>query len=154
MVPSVIKLIRLVGLLRLVGLVGLVELRATRAEPWRASDALAPSELSAMLAKGSTPSIVYVGPPTLFRAGHIPGATLHGPTSDPDALRELKRWAGSLPRSGMLVIYCGCCPLDKCPNVRPAFSALRKLGFTNLRLLHLATSFENDWVEKGYPVER
>ncbi len=107
-----------------------------------------------MLAKGSNPSIAYVGPRTLFRAGHIPGATFHGPTSDPDALRELKRWAGSLPRSGMLVIYCGCCPLDKCPNVRPAFSALRELGFTNLRLLVLGTSFEKDWVEKGYPVER
>ena len=44
--------------------------------------------------------------------------------------------------------------LEKCPNLRPAFSALREMGFTKLRVLLLPTSFEKDWVEKGYPVER
>jgi hypothetical protein len=35
----------------------------------------------------------------------------------------------------MVVIYCGCCPLDKCPNVRPAFTLLKTMGFTNLHVL-------------------
>jgi thiosulfate/3-mercaptopyruvate sulfurtransferase len=82
------------------------------------------------------------------------GATFHGPTSEADGLSELKEWARTLQRSEGLVIYCGCCPLEKCPNVRPAFSALREMGFTRLRVLVLPTSFKKDWVEKGYPVER
>jgi len=149
------KLIGLVGWVRLIGsiwLVGLVGL-AVASEPWAASEKLTPSELSAMLAKGSTPTIVYVGPRALFRVGHIPGATFHGPASEPEALRELTHWAGSLPRSGMLVLYCGCCPLEKCPNIRPAFEALRRLGLSNVRVLILKTSFKNDWVERNYQVE-
>ena len=149
------RLIRSVGLARLVGLIGLVGLvgLAASSEPWQASETLAPSELVAMLSKGSKPSIAYVGPRALFRAGRIPGATFHGPASEPEALRELTHWAGSLPRSRMLVLYCGCCPLEKCPNIRPAFEALRQLGLSNVRVLILKTSFKNDWVEKNYQVE-
>jgi hypothetical protein len=53
-----------------------------------------------------------------------------------------------------VVLYCGCCPLDKCPNLRPAFLALRDAGFARLRVLLLPNNFNADWVEKGYPVEK
>ncbi len=151
---KLIGLFGLVGLLGLMGSGGLVRVHAAGTEPWHPSETLAPSELAAMLAKGSKPSIVYVGPRALFRTGQIPEAIFHGPASEPDALSELKHWAASLPRSGLLVIYCGCCPLEKCPNIRPAFSALRSLGMTNVRVLVLETSFEKDWVAKNYQVDR
>jgi hypothetical protein len=59
-----------------------------------------------------------------------------------------------VPRSANLVIYCGCCPFDHCPNIRPAYKALHEMGFVHVRVLVLPTSFAADWVEKGYPVEK
>lgn len=124
-------------------------------DPWTAADVLQPADLAAMLAApGEKPAIVYVGFKALFRQGHIPGATLHGPASSPDGLEDLKRWAASQPRDTPLVIYCGCCPLVQCPNMRPAFSALHEMGFSKIRILALTTNFGADWAEKGYPVER
>src|SRR5208337_1338991 len=87
-------------------------------------------------------------------AGHIKGAQNHGMAGNEAGLLELKTWASSLPRSTKLVIYCGCCPMDRCPNLRPAFAALRDLGFTKLRVLLLPTDFAMDWAAKGYPYDR
>jgi thiosulfate/3-mercaptopyruvate sulfurtransferase len=100
------------------------------------------------------PTVVYVGFRTLFAGGHIPGATFHGTGSTEQGLAEFKKWADALPRTTNLVIYCGCCPLEKCPNIRPAFAALREMGFKKLRVLALPTSFAADWAGKGYPVQK
>jgi thiosulfate/3-mercaptopyruvate sulfurtransferase len=100
------------------------------------------------------PVVVCTAPAFMYRTGHIPGAVLHGPTSSPEGLSDLRSWAQALPRSTNLVIYCGCCPLSQCPNLRPAYAALRDMGFTRLRVLILPDSFGSDWVERGYPVER
>lgn len=124
-------------------------------DPWTQTQAVAPAALAKELTGAATrPTVVCVGIPALYRAGHVPGASLHGPVSSPAALADLKRWAQSLPRSTNVVLYCGCCPFDECPNVRPAFTALRDMGFTHLRVLMLPTNFATDWVGKGYPVER
>jgi hypothetical protein len=53
-----------------------------------------------------------------------------------------------------VVLYCGCCPLVKCPNLRPAFTAFEDMGIGRLRVLLLPTSFHVDWAEKGYPVQK
>ena len=66
----------------------------------------------------------------------------------------MKKWAGTLPRKTNLVVYCGCCPFSRCPNIRPAFTALRDMGFTRLRVLILPKDFAADWVAKGYPVQK
>ena len=100
------------------------------------------------------PVIVYTGPVFLYRQGHIPGASLHGPASTEAGLSELKMWARGLQPTSDVVIYCGCCPLNDCPNIRPSFEALRGMGFRRLRVLMLPNNFSSDWVEKGYPVER
>jgi hypothetical protein len=52
------------------------------------------------------------------------------------------------------VLYCGCCPWDKCPNVRPAYDALKKMGFLQLKVLRMNQDFARDWVEKGLPTEK
>ena len=41
----------------------------------------------------------------------------------------------------------------RCPNIRPAYRALKELGYTNVRVLDLATNFHDDWSGKGYPSE-
>jgi thiosulfate/3-mercaptopyruvate sulfurtransferase len=127
------------------------------ADPWTSAQVLQPAELVRELgtAEGrSAPTIVYVGFRTLFEGGHIPGATFHGTASKQDGLADLKKWVATLPRSTNLVIYCGCCPFDHCPNIRPAYSALHEMGFTHLRVLVLPTSFAADWVEKAYPAQK
>jgi rhodanese-related sulfurtransferase len=103
---------------------------------------------------GTAPTIVYVGFRTLYQGGHIPEASFHGTSSKEDGLAELKKWLAALPRSTNLVVYCGCCPFDRCPNIRPAYKALREMGFTRVRVLALPTSFAADWVEKGYPMQK
>jgi hypothetical protein len=97
---------------------------------------------------------IYVGFRTLFEGGHIPEASFHGTASKEEGLAELKKWVNTLPRSTNVVIYCGCCPFDHCPNVRPAYTGLHDMGFTHVRVLVLPTSFATDWVEKGYPMQK
>ena len=51
-----------------------------------------------------------------------------------------------------IVIYCGCCPFEHCPNIRPAFNLLNEMGFTNQKLLSLQKNIKADCIDKGYPV--
>jgi len=124
--------------------------------PWGA-DSVTPAEFAAELASASgadKPVVVCTAPPFLYRIGHIPGAVLHGPASSPDGLNSLTTWAQALPRSTNLVIYCGCCPLAACPNLAPAYKALKGLGFTRVRVLLLEDNFKTSWIDRGYPHER
>jgi hypothetical protein len=111
-----------------------------------------PAEFAASLAKSKTP-IFYVGPNVLFRSKHIPGAVFAGPGQKPEGIALLKEAVAKLPRDREIVIYCGCCPWDHCPNMTPAFEALRAMGFTKVRGLNLPDNFKTDWIDKGYPVE-
>lgn len=125
-------------------------------EPWNASQTIDAATLARELsqAKQTPPTILYVGVRALFNGGHIPRAIFYGSASTAQGLADIKKWAEPMPRDMNLVIYCGCCPFERCPNIRPAFSALRELGFTKLRVLVLPTSFATDWAEKGFPVEK
>ena len=127
------------------------------ADPWTNAQVLEAADLVRELGNskaGTAPAIVYVGFRTLFEGGHVAAASFHGTASKKEGLAELKKWAGALPRSTNLVIYCGCCPFDRCPNIRPAYTAVHDLGFTHVRVLVLPTSFAADWVEKGYPMQK
>lgn len=125
-------------------------------DPWPATQALQPADLARELADKSLvpPTVVYAGFHTLFIGGHIPGASFHGTASTETGLAELKKWADTLPRSTNLVIYCGCCLFARCPNIRPAYTALTAMGFKKLRVLVLPTDFATDWVGKGYAMQK
>jgi thiosulfate/3-mercaptopyruvate sulfurtransferase len=127
------------------------------ADPWSQAEVLRPADLAHELSGAKAehaPTIVYVGFHTLFAGGHVPEASFHGTASTEKGLADLKEWAASLPRSTNLIIYCGCCPFDRCPNIRPAYKALREVGFAHVRVLVLPTSFAADWVEQGYPMQK
>lgn len=115
-----------------------------------------PEDLAkALQASGSQkPIILNVGPHILYTLAHIPGAEYIGQTSKPEGMDKLRERAKSLPHNAFVVIYCGCCPWERCPNIRPAYQELAKIGFKNLRVLYLATSFGIDWREKGYPIAK
>jgi thiosulfate/3-mercaptopyruvate sulfurtransferase len=125
--------------------------------PWTSAQSVDAPALAKELADSkpaNPPKIVCVGFHTLYNGAHIAGASFHGPASTPQGLDDLKNWAKPLPRSVNVVIYCGCCPLAHCPNVRPAFAALRDMGFTHLRVLILPHDFATDWVGSGYLVAK
>jgi thiosulfate/3-mercaptopyruvate sulfurtransferase len=130
---------------------------SSQAEPWSSSETVQPAEFARELASSKNqtkPVMVCVGFRALYEGAHIPGAVFHGPTHSAAGLDDLKKWAQGIPRSTNLVVYCGCCPLWHCPNIRPAFSALHDMGFTHLRLLLLPTDLHTDWIQKGYPIEK
>ncbi len=138
-----------------VSLTPLMSGQVVNKDPWPEAGLLQPEELAKKLASPeSKPSVVYVGFPVLYRAAHIPGALLLGPCSKPDALANLRKIAAGWSRNQEIVLYCGCCPFDHCPNVRPAYSALRQTGFTRLTVLDIPTNFHADWTVKGYPTEK
>lgn len=126
------------------------------ADAWSSSETMQPAQLAKMLTDKyvSLPTVVFVGFRSLYAGGHVPDASFHGTASTEQGLAELKAWAASLPRSTELVVYCGCCPMDKCPNIRPAYAALSGMGFKKVRVLILPTSFAADWADKGYPMQR
>jgi thiosulfate/3-mercaptopyruvate sulfurtransferase len=127
------------------------------ADPWSASQTVTPDTLAKELnAPGPSkkPMIVCVGFRPLYQGAHIPGASFHGAGSTPQGIADLKTWAQDVPRAANIVLYCGCCPLEHCPNLKPAFATMHDLGFTNLRVLLLPHDFNSDWIEKGYPVEK
>jgi len=129
---------------------------AAPADPWTAAQTVQPAQLVTELQLEKDPhvQVIYVGPRTLYNGGHIPGAVFYGPGSSEQGIADLKKYAATLAKNSDVVLYCGCCPLEKCPNLRPAFTALKDTGFARLRVLILPTSFNTDWVEKGFPVQK
>ena len=113
-----------------------------------------PKDLAAQLqGKGSNPMLIHVGFSVLYRGKHIPQSVYAGPASRPDGLNALKAAVTKVPHDREIVVYCGCCPYDMCPNIKPALAALKQMGFTHVKALVIPTNFATDWVDRGYPVE-
>jgi len=114
-----------------------------------------PQKLNAILQNpvGQSPLILQVGSHLMFAQAHISGAEYAGPGSQPAGLELLRKRVASVPKAKLIVLYCGCCPWERCPNVGPAYKLLRDAGFTNVHVLYLAHNFGDDWVAKGYNVE-
>lgn len=113
-----------------------------------------PEELVKAMQSSQKPIVLYVGPKAFYQQAHVPGAEYIGATAKPEGLAQLHSRAASLKHDVPVVIYCGCCPWDHCPNIRPAYDELHKMGFTNLKVLYLAGTFGTSWAEKGLPVEK
>jgi thiosulfate/3-mercaptopyruvate sulfurtransferase len=116
-----------------------------------ASALLEPAELLQIQHASEKPLVLQVGSHVLYAEAHIPGSEYvgsGGKDTGRDALRE--RVLG-LEKNHLIVIYCGCCPWNRCPNIRPAYKTLKMLGFTHVKALYLPNNFGADWVHKGYP---
>jgi hypothetical protein len=113
-----------------------------------------PADLARSLAADPKPIVLQIGVIHLYRLGHIPGSKYAGMAGTPEGLETLKKTVQDLPRNSEVVFYCGCCPMPDCPNIRPAYQALRGLGFKKVKLLNLPNNFTQDWQMKGFPVEK
>jgi thiosulfate/3-mercaptopyruvate sulfurtransferase len=114
-----------------------------------------PEDLVKVLnSKGPKPLLIHVGFHVLYLQAHIPNSEYVGPARDPAALEKLRARVKPLPRNKLIVIYCGCCPWDHCPNVKPAHDALVAMGFTNIKVLHVPDNIATDWIYKGFPTAK
>jgi thiosulfate/3-mercaptopyruvate sulfurtransferase len=120
---------------------------------WRQSELIEPSALAKALESRNPPYVICVAFPVLYHGRHITHAIFAGPGNKPEGIELLKTAASALPKDDNIVIYCGCCPMEKCPNVRPAYEALKKLGYTHVRVLDVQMNMHNDWYSRGYPGE-
>ncbi|HKI68540.1 MAG TPA: rhodanese-like domain-containing protein [Verrucomicrobiae bacterium] len=122
--------------------------------PWQKNQIIKPETLAKSLsaATGQKPLVICVGFPVLYQGGHIVGAKFAGPASKSKGIQALKREVKYLPRDKQIVLYCGCCPWNRCPNIRPAFFTMQDLGFTNVKVLSIPENFREDWVGKGFPI--
>jgi rhodanese-related sulfurtransferase len=110
--------------------------------------------LVAILQKPSPPLILQVGSHVLYAEAHIPKSEFIGSVNQPAGHDALAKRVSSLPRNAPIIIYCGCCPWERCPNIAAAFEQLHTMGFTSVKALYIAGNFGDDWVAKGYSVER
>ena len=116
------------------------------------SSRMEPAELAGLLkSTEAKPIVLQVGVRVLYEQSHIPGAEYIGAAGKADGLQALRQRAASLPKDRLIVLYCGCCPWTKCPNIRPAFNLLQSLGFKSVKALNIPSNLGADWVDKGYP---
>jgi len=100
--------------------------------------------LKAMKTRGEQPAVLYVGPKSFWVQAHIPGADYIGPVAKAEGIQNMRTRIAPIPKTMPVVIYCGCCPFEHCPNIRPALAELKKEGFAKVRVLYLPTSFGAD----------
>lgn len=137
----------------ILGMMGLTCSGQEAAAPWTSAELLQPADLAKTIRSGKAPVVLSVAFPVLYRGRHIVNAINAGPTSSPAGIEALKNAVANLPKDADLVIYCGCCPMGKCPNIRPAYRTLKELGFRHIRVLSLPENLHTDWVTRGYPSE-
>jgi rhodanese-related sulfurtransferase len=117
---------------------------------------LQPEELVPLLGRSGDekPLVFMVGPHVFYAEAHPPGSEYIGAGNQESGLQALRERVKSLPHDRLIVLYCGCCPWKKCPNIHPAYQQLASLGFSRVKALYVADNFGKDWVTKGYPVEK
>ena len=123
-------------------------------DPWSGNELMQPEDLAQRVRQSDKQlHIICVAFPVLYRQRHIAGAILAGPGSKPEGIEALKVQLKDLDRNSEIVLYCGCCPMQQCPNIRPAYRTAKDLTFSRVRVLNLPHNFHTDWAAKGYPAE-
>ena len=117
---------------------------------WTSDQLMEPQELAATIeSKKELPLIFSIGP-----GATIPYSKDIGIIKEEENLKKFKKQLAKLPKDSKIVVYCGCCPFEHCPNVRPAIEILKNMKFTNYYLLNLPHNIRVDWINKGYPSDK
>ena len=121
---------------------------AQNPQNWTSKQLMEPTELATILKAGKNIPVVFsVGP-----GATIPHSINIGMVKDKANLDKFKKQLNGIQKNKKIVVYCGCCPYEHCPNVRPAIEVLKEMGFKNYYLLDLPQNIKKDWIDKGYPV--
>src|SRR6185295_13201697 len=102
--------------------------------PWDATNMVMPYDLSVKLndPKAVKPVIICVGPVEKIKTALLmehPAASLAG-------IEDLKYALSKYSKKQEIILYCGCCKLKTCPNIKPAFEYLRDNGYTGRKVLY------------------
>jgi|SRR5690554_990535 len=119
-------------------------------EPWTSEQLMTTATLASKMKRNQMQQtiVINIGPDALIKYSH------HiGPTNNPENLEKLKDFLATISKNKEVVLYCGCCPFDICPNIRPAFQLLMDAGFLKGKLLDIPKNIKTDWIAKGYPVK-
>jgi thiosulfate/3-mercaptopyruvate sulfurtransferase len=119
-------------------------------DPWKPAQVMKTTELARILndPNAKKPVIINVGP-----MANIKTAISTGAANSPEGMQKFRTEASRLKKTDKIVIYCGCCTMSNCPNIREAFSYLNKEGFKNHMVLDIQTGIVEDWSGKGYPMQ-
>lgn len=136
-----------INLLLITGFLFTQNIQAQNPINWTSKQLIEPSELASIIkTEKESPVIFSVGP-----AATIPHSIDIGMVKDKANLDKLKKELSGLSKKTKMVVYCGCCPYEHCPNVRPAIEVLKEMNFSNYYLLNLPHNIKADWMDKGYP---
>lgn len=135
-------------LVYIIALITAQQTHAQNPENWTSKQLMEPAELAVLLDSAKDlPLIISVGPGAI-----IPHSADIGMVKEKENLEKLKSELSGRSPQTPVIIYCGCCPFDHCPNVRPAIALLKEMQFTNYKLLNLPHNIKADWIDKGYPI--
>ena len=127
-----------------------IKTHAQNAVNWTPEQLIEPITLATTITKQKDiPLVISVGPGAV-----IPNSLNAGIANTKEGIEKLKEQLQNVDRNKKVVIYCGCCPFEHCPNVRPAIDVLKEMKFTNYYLLDLPHNIKKDWIDKGYPVSK
>jgi thiosulfate/3-mercaptopyruvate sulfurtransferase len=141
--PKIIKIVCFVTM------VGYQSASAQNPVNWTSDQLIEPSELAASIKSDKEIPIIFsIGPGAI-----IPHSKDMGMIKEEENMKKFKEQLLTLPKDTQIVVYCGCCPYEHCPNVRPAIQLLKDMKFTNYKLLDLPHNIKIDWINKGYPTE-
>ena len=122
--------------------------------PWPSAEVIHPEDLARQIQnKATAPAVFQVGFAVLYKSKHVPGSVYAGPGNKDEGLADLKKAVADVPKDRQIVLYCGCCPWDHCPNMKPAFKLLHELGYAQVKVVEIPQNFKTDWIDKGFPVE-
>jgi hypothetical protein len=118
-------------------------------EPWRIDQLMEPADLAQLIndPKMAQPILFSIGPSAVIKNSIDIGAV-----NDKVNWEKLRLELGKLSPDAQVVIYCGCCPFNHCPNIRPAFNLMNEMKFKNHKLLNLTKNIKVNWIDKDYPV--
>ena len=119
------------------------------ATPWKPTELMEPGELNYVILQKKAPVIINAG-----TVEDIKGAIHIGSINEAANLEKLKTTVAKYAKNTEIVVYCGCCPFGKCPNIRPAYKTLKDMGYTNIKVLNLYVNLRNNWTSAGYPLEK
>lgn len=120
-------------------------------DPIKKENLIQPQELANLIVN---PKAVK---PVIFNVGNvdqIKGAINIGAINTEEGMKKFKFEVGRLAKDKQIVVYCGCCSSDNCPNIRPAIKYLIDNGYKNAKVLNIPVGIKEDWVQKGFPVEK
>lgn len=119
-------------------------------EPIKKEQSISTAELAKKITdpKAVKPVIFNVGP-----VDQIKGAIKVGAVSTEEYFVKFKNEVAKVGKDKEVVVYCGCCSSQNCPNIRPAIKYLTESGYKKAKVLDIPTGIKEDWVQKDYPVE-